>query len=254
MADRVRRDHIALGVLGQIESAEQNIPEGVANTEVAAIAELRIIGIRRGVVPAMHFRAVEDVVEPAALGICAAMRETAITQTQRTSDYDRHRIEADNAEHQAAQDVAQRVVERIGHQNIRILNIGHAVVIAVQLPQEVIGVFPAVHPIVPQAGEQEGRDDLNPERAQFIGQTEYDAAAEKRVRAIVQDRQQNHSHDAAQHEGLHGSGHHVPPDHVLLRLGLVIGPDALQRQHQRVSDEGIKVGERLQNGAPAHIE
>ena len=80
MADRVRRDHVTLGILGQIEGAEQDVPEGVANAEVAAITELRIIGVRRGMVPAMHFRTVPEIVEPAALGVRAAVGEVAIVQ------------------------------------------------------------------------------------------------------------------------------------------------------------------------------
>ena len=122
-----------------------------------------------------------------------------------------------------------------------------------QLPQEVIGVLPAVHPILPDLGQQERRNDLNPQRAQFIGQTEYDAAAKERVGAIMQDRNHNRGHNAASHEGLHAGGHHVPPDHVLLRLGLVIGPDAFQRQHDDEGDEGVEVRECLQHIRTAHV-
>ena len=80
MTDGVRWDHVALGILGQIESAEKDVKEGAADAEVAAIAELRIIGVRRGMVPAMHFRTVPEIVEPAALGVRAAVGEVAIVQ------------------------------------------------------------------------------------------------------------------------------------------------------------------------------
>ena len=68
----------------------------------------------------------------------------------------------DNAEHERTQHISQRPLERVGNQHIRDLDVGHAVMIAVKLPQEFVVMLEAMHPVLPETGQEKHRGNLHP--------------------------------------------------------------------------------------------
>ena len=97
------------------------------------ISHHRIVGKLGGVMPAMHFRSVEEIVQPPAFHIAAAVRKITV-YTKGARDNDRNWIEADDAEQKTSQDIPERPLERVGNKHIRDLYMGYAVMIAVKFP------------------------------------------------------------------------------------------------------------------------
>src|SRR6185295_7729365 len=120
-------------VLWQIEGSKNNVPEGDAYTEVTPVSQLVVVRKLGGVMPAVHFRSVEEIVQPPAFHIAAAVRELPV-RTKDARDDDRKRIKADDAKHKTSQDIPERPLERIGNQHIGNLYVGDTVVVAVEFP------------------------------------------------------------------------------------------------------------------------
>src|SRR4029077_16857727 len=120
-------------VRGQIQCSKNNIPKGDLHTEIAPVSKFFVVRELGGVMPAMRFRSVEEIVQPPAFHIAAAVRKIAV-YAKGARDNDRNRVEADNSEQKTSQDIPERPLERVGNEHIRDLYMGYAVMIAVKFP------------------------------------------------------------------------------------------------------------------------
>jgi len=64
--------------------------------------------------------------------------------------------------------IPEHEIERFGNKHIRDLYMGHAVMIAVKLPEKLVVMLKAMHPILPKL-TAEKRQDLHPQWTQLIG-------------------------------------------------------------------------------------
>ena len=101
-------------ILGQKQCSKNNIPKGDPHTEIAPVSKFFVVRKLGGVMPAMHFRSVEEIVQPPAFHIAAAVRKISV-YTKGTRDNDRNWIEADNAEQKTSQDIPEHEIERVGN-------------------------------------------------------------------------------------------------------------------------------------------
>jgi hypothetical protein len=72
---------------------------------------------------------------------------------ERRRDHDRDGIEADDADDHINDNVAKRIIDRMRDIGVHRFQIGHAVMVGVQLPQKLVLVLQAVHPIAEEADE-----------------------------------------------------------------------------------------------------
>src|SRR3979409_352926 len=101
----------------------------------------------------------------------------------------------------------------------------------------------AMHPILPKSRQEKNRQDLHPQWAQLIGKPEQKPASQKRIRKVVQYRQNDRTHHSTSDECLDGCRHQVSPDHVSLRNRAAVGVDALDCDYGKKQEERIIVGE-----------
>src|SRR5260221_10319587 len=101
----------------------------------------------RRMVPAVHLGRHKEVVQYSAFDVAAPMGKQATHLNRGHSKHDCQWAKTDNADDEEDQNVAQREVDRMGHQNIPGLQIRNLVMVRMKPPEELVLVLEAVHPI-----------------------------------------------------------------------------------------------------------
>ena len=110
----------------------------------------------------------------------------------------------------------------------------------------------AMHPILPNTGQEKNCQDLHPQWAQLIGKPEQKPATQKRIRKVMQNRQNDRTHYSASDECLDGCRHQVSPEHVSLRNRATVGVDAFDCDHGKKQEKRLIVGEGARKSGILH--
>src|SRR6266550_4148769 len=112
MADVFRLYRLA-PFLGQIVGSEKNIPKGEFDAVIARVAiAFRNLG---GMMPAVHLRRDQQIVQNPALDVGAAVRKDCAELSGGDGKNNRERIKSDDTQHKKDDDIAQREIDRVGN-------------------------------------------------------------------------------------------------------------------------------------------
>src|SRR6516162_3378280 len=166
MSDALRHDELAI-FFRQIIGSEHQVPEAELEAVVAGIA----IYFRNidGMMPTMHLRSHEEIVQEPSFHIGTAMGKDSDHIHCRDPKENSKWIKANDTKNEKYYHITQSVIDRMGDEAVYGLQIGDSVVVGVKVPKECIAVLEAMHPIAEKAHRQEDEDNLQPKRAKLSG-------------------------------------------------------------------------------------